>query len=67
MNVGGSILKTFTKRHIKFYLACLCCGLILSTIGSDFKDVCGLVSFTFGIIISIMSIIGILFFRKGDE
>lgn len=60
-------MKTFTKRHIKFYLACLCYGLLLSTIGSDFEDIFGLISFTFGVIISILSILGILFFRKGED
>lgn len=65
--MGGSILKTFTKRHLRYYFICLLLGFLISTFGSDFEDLYGLISFTFGIAISILSVIGILFFRKGDE
>lgn len=65
--MGGSKLKTFTKRHIRFYIICFLCGFLISTVGSNLEDLYGLIPFTLGIIISIFSVIGILFFRKGDE
>lgn len=60
-------MKVFTKVHLRFYLFSLFVGLTISAFGSDFNDIDGRIAFGFGIIIILMSVLGAIFFRKGDE
>lgn len=59
-------MKTFTKRHIWFYIFSIICGLKLLFVGIEADGNVGFLFFI-GIFIIFLAIIGILFFRKGEE
>lgn len=60
-------MGTFKKKHLKFYGICFLFGLVISFVTKGSSELFGIVPFLIGLLICFMSIIGIIFFCKGDE
>lgn len=57
----------FTKFHVMFYVFSIIVGALMIAFASDTKDIFGIIPKVLGIVIIILSFIGITFFRKGEE